>query len=90
MEQENQLNIALVTENTLIFGRNVSIGSFSLDSKQLKFHYIPNNSLKSRGIKCLACERTASIVAVDDISEPRILLYTFPEFKCISQLESRC
>lgn len=89
MGQQNRLNANFVNETTLIFGRSESIGVFNLDNNQLKFHYIPNETLHIRSVTCLSCHRNASILAVDDTCESRILLYEFPKFVCISQLKSK-
>lgn len=89
MGPENRLNASFVNETTLTFGRSESIGIYNLNNNQLKFNYIPSETLDNRSVACLTCHRNASIVAAGDTHDSRILLYEFPKFTCISQLKSK-
>lgn len=85
-------NCTLINETTLAIGKSEAIAFINLDSGQLSFHYATNQSnddIKLSGVSCVAGNKCESIIAVADIStKPHILLFTYPQLKCISKLRS--
>lgn len=77
-----------MNHNTFAFGKGESIGFVNIETGQLEFQYILDESINNRGISCIAGDKTESIFAIGDTFQSRILLFASLNTRCISQLKS--
>lgn len=85
---QSHSNICLMNGNKLVFGKGESVGIVHIDTGQLEYQYILDETINNRGISCIAGDKTESIFAIGDTFQSRILLFAFPSTRCISQLKS--
>lgn len=77
-----------MNHNTFAFGKGESIGFANIETGQLEYQYILDETIDNRGISCIAGDKTESIFAIGDTFQSRILLFESQNTRCISQLKS--